>query len=72
MAKYSVMTPSTNLNGKGTTITGILAILGGAFGLLSQIWGAIHGGQIDPGAATSSLGTITAGVGLVKAADQKQ
>lgn len=71
------MTPQTapkpqNLKGSQTTITGILAIIGGALGLFQQIMLVIHGGSIDPMGTALSVGSISSGVGLAKAADSKQ
>lgn len=61
-----------NLKGTTTTISGIISIIMGALGLFSQVMGVVNGGTLDPTMTAGSMGAISAGAGLVKAADQKQ
>ena len=61
-----------NLKGSSTTIGGIIAILSGAVGILQQILSLVNGHPVDTNIAVVSAGAVSAGVGLVKAADAKQ
>lgn len=67
-----VMKMPPQLQGSNTTMYGILAIISGSLGIFSQIWGAIHGAQMDPTATTTAAGALATGIGLVKAADKNQ
>lgn len=64
--------PTGQLKGSSTTMTGILAIIGGALGLFTHLWAAMHGAQLDPTTTVTAAGTVVAGVGLLKSADQNQ
>lgn len=67
------MTPSPQLKGSNTTISGVVAIVLGGVGLFSEVWRAIHvGGQLDSTTTMTGLSAILSGIGLVKAADAKQ
>jgi hypothetical protein len=60
------------LQGSATTTAGILTLVTGGLGLFAQVMAVIQGKAVDPLQMAGSIGTVTTGVGLLKAADSKQ
>lgn len=50
-----------------TTLTGLLTIAGGVITFV--VWGLAHGNFTDVAAWSTLLGAVSAGIGLIKAAD---
>jgi len=60
------------LKGTATTIGGYASLISGIAVLFAHIWGAAHGGTLDPTTLTTGGGLLAAGITGIKAADAKQ